>query len=343
MTGPPRPEAARIGEICQAGRGRGADEPPWCKRTDDHDQVLSHRGGKYQAVVEAIREGQCKGPAGFWSAPPRSRNPRYVVAARHRPASAATSRNARQQRQEAQIVADAGSLARQTIATNMAGRGTDIQLGGASEGDEAMAAEDESRTNCARGSRRSMPTKRRQTVLAAGGLFIVGTERHDRRRIDNQLRRPLAVRVMRFRSLFFLSLEDDLDAHLRSERLDAVPYDGMKEAGIVHLGQQSLERAQAKVEGRNFDIRKQLLKFDDDERPAQGDLQPAPGNHAHTDEVEVAADMRQQVIDDLVGRYAAPRLCRAIRGCQGPACRGIDRLNMDLPIAEWAAEDGVDQ
>ena len=187
----------------------------------------------------------------------------------------------------------------------------------------------------------------KQKVIEAGGLYVLATERHESRRIDNQLRGRSGRQGDPGRSSFFLSLEDDLMRIFGSERLDKVLSSlGMKEGeAIIHPWvNKSLERAQAKVEGRNFDIRKQLLKFDDvmnDQRKAifsqRLEIMQAE------DLSEIVQDMRQQVIDDLVDDHMPPKsypeqwetakLHEDLR----------QKLNTDLPVAEWAAEEGADQ
>src|SRR4029079_7706109 len=176
--------------------------------------------------------------------------------------------NARYHEQEAQIIAQAGQPGAVTIATNMAGRGTDIKLGGNAEmriatelegvppGAERTRREEEIRAEVERN---------RQEVLAAGGLFVIGTERHERRRIDNQLRGRSGRQGDPGRSLFYLSLDDDLMRIFGSERMDGMLQTlGLKEGeAIVHPWiNKALEKAQQKVEARNFDMRKNLLKFD---------------------------------------------------------------------------------
>ena len=176
--------------------------------------------------------------------------------------------NARQHEQEAQIVADAGKLGAITIATNMAGRGTDIKLGGNVEFKimEAIAADPEGDHQAIRDRIEAEHAEDEQKVKDAGGLYVLATERHESRRIDNQLRGRSGRQGDPGRSSFFLSLEDDLMRIFGSDRLDKMLGTlGLKEGeAIVHPWvNKSLERAQAKVEARNFDIRKQLLKFDD--------------------------------------------------------------------------------
>ena len=218
--------------------------------------------------------------------------------------------NARQRRR--QIVGDAGKIGAVTIATNMAGRGTDIQLGGNVEMRVWLLWwKTESDPETLRRSITEEHAAEKEKVLASGGLFVLATERHESRRIDNQLRGRSGRQGDPGRSSFFLSLEDDLMRIFGSERLDKVLSTlGMEEGeAIVHPWvNKSLERAQAKVEGRNFDIRKQLLKFDDvmnDQRKAifgqRLDVLEAD------DLSDVVQDMRRDVIDDLITVHMPPR------------------------------------
>ncbi|MEM9797772.1 MAG: preprotein translocase subunit SecA [Pseudomonadota bacterium] len=257
--------------------------------------------------------------------------------------------NARQHEQEAQIVADAGKPGAVTIATNMAGRGTDIQLGGNVEMRvlQAIAADPEADPDEIRSRIEEEVAEEKQKVLDAGGLFVLATERHESRRIDNQLRGRSGRQGDPGRSVFFLSLEDDLMRIFGSERLDKVLSTlGMQEGeAIVHPWvNKSLERAQAKVEGRNFDIRKQLLKFDDvmnDQRKAifEQRLEIMEAE----DIAEVAQDMRHQVVDDLVDQYLPPKTYADQWDAQGLYAAAIETLGIDTKVIEWADEDGVDQ
>jgi preprotein translocase subunit SecA len=257
--------------------------------------------------------------------------------------------NARQHEQEAQIVADAGKLGSVTIATNMAGRGTDIKLGGNVEFKvmEALAANPEAHPDEVRAQIEAEHKGAEEAVKAAGGLFVLGTERHESRRIDNQLRGRSGRQGDPGRSAFFLSLEDDLMRIFGSERLDSVLSKlGMKEGeAIVHPWvNKSLERAQAKVEGRNFDIRKQLLKFDDvmnDQRKAifgqRLEIMEAE------DLGEITRDMRHQVCEDLIDAHMPPKSYPDQWDVPGLVDSVREKMTMDLPVAAWAAEEGVDQ
>ena len=236
-----------------------------------------------------------------------------------------------------------------TIATNMAGRGTDIKLGGNVEFKvmQAIAADPSADHAAIRARIEEEHKADEEAVKAAGGLFVLGTERHESRRIDNQLRGRSGRQGDPGRSAFFLSLEDDLMRIFGSERLDSVLSKlGMKEGeAIVHPWvNKSLERAQAKVEGRNFDIRKQLLKFDDvmnDQRKAifaqRLEIMEAE------DLGDIVRDMRHQVVEDLVDDFMPPKSYPDQWDVPGLTAALRDKMTMDLPVADWAAEEGVDQ
>ncbi len=256
--------------------------------------------------------------------------------------------NARQHEKEAQIVADAGKLGAVTIATNMAGRGTDIQLGGNVEMKvmEALAADPEAHPDELRARIEAEHAEEKQKVIAAGGLFVLATERHESRRIDNQLRGRSGRQGDPGKSSFFLSLEDDLMRIFGSERLDRVLSSlGMKEGeAIVHPWvNKSLEKAQAKVEGRNFDIRKQLLKFDDVMNEQRKVIFSQRREIMESADIsEIAEDMRHQVIDDLVDIHIPPRSYADQWDGAGLKEALAEKVGIDVPAAEWVEEEGVD-
>ncbi|GAB2186971.1 preprotein translocase subunit SecA [Roseibium sp. LAB1] len=256
--------------------------------------------------------------------------------------------NARYHEQEAFIVAQAGLPGAVTIATNMAGRGTDIQLGGNAdmqiamelgdmpEGDERTAKEAQIRTEV---------EELKEKALAAGGLYVIGTERHESRRIDNQLRGRSGRQGDPGHSKFFLSLQDDLMRIFGSERMDSMLQKLGLEDGeaIIHPWiNKALEKAQQKVESRNFDIRKNLLKFDDvmnDQRKVVFDQRiELMDSEAIQDAV---SDMRHDVIDDLVSAHIPERAYPEQWDTEGLQEEVRKYLNLDLPIKDWAAEEGI--
>ena len=256
--------------------------------------------------------------------------------------------NARYHEQEAYIVSQAGVPGAITIATNMAGRGTDIQLGGNAdmrirqelqeipEGGQREQAADEIRSQVAR---------LKEKALKAGGLFVLGTERHESRRIDNQLRGRSGRQGDPGRSKFFLSLEDDLMRIFGSGKLDGMLQKlGLKEdEAIVHPWiNKALEKAQQKVEARNFDLRKNILKYDNvsnDQRKVIFDQRI----ELMRDETvaETIADMRHAVVDDLVAKHV-PENAYPEQWKTAALKEDLTRiLGLDLPVDEWAKEEGI--
>ena len=256
--------------------------------------------------------------------------------------------NARYHEQEAQIIAQAGVPGAVTIATNMAGRGTDIQLGG--NLDMRLATEID--TDLAEDKAQALTTKitqevelAKQEALAAGGLCVVGTERHESRRIDNQLRGRSGRQGDPGRSHFFLSLEDDLMRIFGTDRMDGMLQRlGLQEGeAIVHPWiNKALERAQKKVEARNFDIRKNILKFDDvmnDQRKVVFEQRLEFMNSENlSDTIE---EMRYSVIDDMIAAHIPPRAYPEQWDIEGLSNQINLTFNKDLPVQEWANEEGI--
>lgn len=347
MTGTALTEAEEFMEIYRLGVVEIPTNRP-VQRKDEHDQVYRTAREKYEGVVNMIKSAHEKGQPILVGTTSIEKS-EYLSELLKKEGVPHNVLNARQHEQEAKIVADAGKLGAVTIATNMAGRGTDIQLGGNVEMKvlEAIAADPHLHPDEVRARIEAEHADEKAAVLAAGGLFVLGTERHESRRIDNQLRGRSGRQGDPGRSVFFLSLEDDLMRIFGSDRLDSVLSKlGMKEGeAIVHPWvNKSLERAQAKVEGRNFDIRKQLLKFDDvmnDQRKAifGQRLEIMQADHVG----EVAEDMRLQVIEDLVDFHMPPKSYADTWDAEGLKKACVEKLNLDLPVTEWAAEEGVDQ
>ena len=261
--------------------------------------------------------------------------------------------NARFHEQEAYIVAEAGAPGSVTIATNMAGRGTDIQLGGnfdmrmqrwredlgygAEPSDEEIKAKAaETKADIAAG---------RERALAAGGLYVLGTERHESRRIDNQLRGRTGRQGDPGHSKFYLSCEDDLLRIFAGERLDAIMRTFGVQPGeaITHPWlNKAISTAQRKVEERNYDIRKNLLKYDDvvnDQRKAVFEQRQA--FMVSEDLSEQIGEMRADTIEDFVTLCLPPKSYAEQWDAQGLHERLLTYLGLDLPVVEWAAEEGV--
>ncbi len=347
MTGTAETEAEEFMDIYRLGVVVVPTNRP-IARKDDHDQVYRTAREKYEAIIRRIKTAHEKGQpilVGTTSIE-KSEMLSEMLKKEGIPHNVL---NARQHEQEAKIVADAGKAAAVTIATNMAGRGTDIQLGGNVEMKvmEALAADPAANPDTVRARIEAEHAEEKARVLEAGGLFVLASERHESRRIDNQLRGRSGRQGDPGRSSFYLSLEDDLMRIFGSEKLDKVLSSlGMKEGeAIIHPWvNKSLERAQAKVEARNFDMRKQLLKFDDvmnDQRKVifsqRLEIMEAE------DLEEIVRDMRHQVIDDLVDDFLPPRSYPEQWNTEGLYAAVMEKLALDVPVIDWAKEEGVDQ
>ena len=346
MTGTAATEADEFMEIYKLGVLEIPTNVP-ITRVDADDRVYRTAKEKYAAIVEEVKEANSNGQPVLLGTTSIEKSELLSSLLK---ASGVKHNvlNARQHEQEAAIVADAGKFGAVTIATNMAGRGTDIQLGGNMEMQVLEALKDKPKSNpeLIRKTIEEKHSKDKKQVLKAGGLFVLASERHESRRIDNQLRGRSGRQGDPGKTCFFLSLEDDLMRIFGSERLDKVLSTlGMEEGeAIIHPWvNKSLERAQSKVEARNFDIRKQLLKFDDvmnDQRIAifeqRLDIMRAE------DQTEIIDDMRNDVIDDLINVHIPPKSYPDQWDLDGLKDAVKEGINLDLPIDDWANEEGVD-
>ncbi|MCA1300098.1 preprotein translocase subunit SecA [Stappia indica] len=371
MTGTAQTEAEEFGDIYNLE----VVEIPTnvsVKRIDDDDEVYRTVDEKFNAIVELVDD--CKGrgqpilvgttsieksellashlkKAGYRQvdvSDPEAFKPLFDGDSGTKKEKVFAVLNARYHEQEASIIAQAGLPGAVTIATNMAGRGTDIQLGGNAdmrieheladmpEGEERSAREAEIRAEV---------EARKQQALTAGGLYVIGTERHESRRIDNQLRGRSGRQGDPGHSKFFLSLQDDLMRIFGSDRMDGMLQKlGLKEGeAIVHPWiNRALAKAQQKVEARNFDIRKNLLKFDDvmnDQRKVVFDQRIDLMDGAAV--AETVTDMRHDVIEDLVARHIPEKAYPEQWDTQGLQDEVRQTLNLDLPIVDWAKEEGI--
>ncbi len=317
------------------------------QRTDEDDEVYRTAEEKYNAIVEDIRDCIKRGQPALVGTTSIEKSemlseklkklkvPHNVL-------------NARYHEQEAEIVAQAGVPGTITIATNMAGRGTDIQLGGnfdmrvAKETADMEEGEEKDATIKAIAEEIAAAKKK---VIEAGGLYIIGTERHESRRIDNQLRGRAGRQGDPGRSKFYLSLQDDLMRIFGSERMDGMLRKlGLEEGeAIVHPWiNKALEKAQQKVEARNFDIRKNLLKFDDvmnDQRKVifEQRVELMEGE----DVSGTIEDMRHHMIEDMVARHIPEKAYAEQWDTEGLMEECYQTLNLELPIKDWAAEEGI--
>ncbi|MFN8725529.1 MAG: preprotein translocase subunit SecA [Rhodospirillales bacterium] len=346
MTGTAMTEASEFGEIYKLEVVEIPTNQP-VKRIDADDEVYRTAREKASAIVDLIDEA-------------RKRNQPVLVGTVSIEKSEALSAelqkrnvphqvlNARYHEQEAAIIAQAGRPGAVTIATNMAGRGTDIQLGGNLDmrirlelGDVPEGPAREARI----AEIRAEIETARQAVLAAGGLYVVGTERHESRRIDNQLRGRSGRQGDPGASKFFLSLDDDLMRIFGSERMDGMLQKlGLKEGeAIVHSWiNKALEKAQQKVEARNFEIRKQLLKYDDVMNDQRKVVYEQRRDIMRQDDVaDQIVDMRRETLEALMAR-CIPSNAYHEQWNTGLLHEEVRRIfGLDLPVADWAKEEGI--
>ncbi|MFT4960181.1 MAG: preprotein translocase subunit SecA [Paracoccaceae bacterium] len=346
MTGTAVTEAEEFAEIYGLGVVAIPTNLP-VARVDQDDRVYSTAREKYVAMIEEIKKANAKGQPVLVGTTSIEKS-EMLSEMLTKEGVTHNVLNARQHEKEAQIVADAGKFGAVTIATNMAGRGTDIQLGGNVDMKvlEVLDENPDADPDEVRQIEVAAHAEEKKKVIDAGGLFVIASERHESRRIDNQLRGRSGRQGDPGRTNFYLSLEDDLMRIFGSERLDKVLKTlGLKEGeAIIHPWvNKSLERAQAKVEGRNFDMRKQVLKFDDvmnDQRKVVfGQRREIM---ASADLSDVTVDMRHQVIDDLIDAHMPPKTYADQWDTEGLYAKVIEELGIDVPVMEWAAEEGVD-
>ncbi|MET3519143.1 preprotein translocase subunit SecA [Mesorhizobium abyssinicae] len=317
-------------------------------RKDEDDEVYRTVDEKYKAIVKEIKEARDKGQPILVGTTSIEKSEQLAERLRKDGFKSFEVLNARHHEREAAIVAQAGKPGAITIATNMAGRGTDIQLGGNAEmriaeelGDLPEGPEREAKEKAIRDD----VARLKEKALAAGGLYVLATERHESRRIDNQLRGRSGRQGDPGRSKFFLSLQDDLMRIFGSERMDGMLQKlGLKEdEAIIHPWiNKALEKAQKKVEARNFDIRKNLLKYDDvsnDQRKVvfEQRIELMDGEGLS----ETVAEMRDGVIEEIVAKNIPENAYAEQWNVAGLKAEVAEFLNLDLPVEEWAKEEGI--
>ncbi|RWO00832.1 preprotein translocase subunit SecA [Mesorhizobium sp.] len=317
-------------------------------RIDEDDEVYRTVEEKYKAIVREIKEAREKGQPTLVGTTSIEKSELLAARLRKEGFTDFEVLNARHHEREAAIVAQAGKPGAITIATNMAGRGTDIQLGGNADmriaeelGDMPAGPERDAREKAIRDDVAWLKEK----ALAAGGLYVLATERHESRRIDNQLRGRSGRQGDPGRSKFFLSLQDDLMRIFGSERMDGMLQKlGLKEdEAIIHPWiNKALEKAQKKVEARNFDIRKNLLKYDDvsnDQRKVvfEQRLELMDGEGLS----ETIAEMREGVIEEVVAKAIPENAYAEQWNVAGLKAEVAEFLNLDLPIEDWVKEEGI--
>jgi preprotein translocase subunit SecA len=346
MTGTALTEAAEFGDIY----GLEVVEVPTnveVTRVDRNDEIYKNREAKYRAIVRQIEECAARGQPVLVGTVSIEKSEMLAAELKKRKIPHHVL-NARHHEQEAYIVAQAGLPGAVTIATNMAGRGTDIKLGGNAE--MRIQLELATVTDPAERALRATEieaevARNRDEVLRAGGLYIIGTERHESRRIDNQLRGRSGRQGDPGESKFFLSLEDDLMRIFGSDRISGMLEKlGLKEdEAIDHPWlNKALEKAQAKVEAQHYDARKNILKFDNvmnDQRKVV--YEQRREIMAVDDVTETAESMRQDTIVAVLARNVPENSYPEQWNVSG-LHEEIQRvLSLDLPVAEWAKEEGV--
>ncbi|WP_417840765.1 preprotein translocase subunit SecA [Terasakiella sp.] len=342
MTGTAMTEAGEFAEIYKL---EVVDMPTnrVISRKDYDDEVYRTRGEKINAIIEQIVECVERKQPILVGTVSIEQSEELAAALKKRKIKHEVL-NAKQHEREAYIVAQAGVPGAVTIATNMAGRGTDIQLGG--NLDMRVQTELSDNPSDAEIERlKNEIAEAKQIALDAGGLFVLGTERHESRRIDNQLRGRSGRQGDVGASKFFLSLEDDLMRIFGSERMDGMLRKLGLEDGeaIVHPWiNKALEKAQQKVEARNFDMRKQLLKFDDVMNDQRKVIFEQRREMMSTEDVsDLIKDMRYDVIEGIVDK-CIPEKAYAEQWDTDALHEEITRVfNIDLPVKEWAKEEGV--
>ena len=309
-------------------------------RDDRNDLIYLTIDEKYDAIVQDIEEVTDKGQPVLVGTASIESSERLSKELNRRKIKHSVL-NAKQHEREAEIVAQAGRPRVVTIATNMAGRGTDIVLGGNWEAEVAALGED--RTDEQVAAVKAAWEERHQAVIDAGGLHIVGTERHESRRIDNQLRGRAGRQGDPGSSRFFLSMEDDLMRIFASDRLRNF----MQSLGLEHgeaiehrMVNNSIEKAQRRVEGRNFDARKELLEYDDVANDQRHYIYEQRNELMDGDDIEDAVtEIREQVIDDLISEYIPPESIEDQWDVEGLEQALAAEFNSTQPIHTWLAED----
>ncbi len=349
MTGTAMTEAGEFGEIYGLEVIDIPTNVPQV-RIDEDDEVYRTAAEKYDAILREIREAQEKKQPVLVGTVSIEKS-EHLSGLLKQNGIQHNVLNARFHEQEALIIAQAGKPGAVTIATNMAGRGTDIQLGGNLEMriEEELAkvpdSEREARAEALRKQIDGELAEARKFVLDSGGLYVIGTERHEARRIDNQLRGRSGRQGDPGRSKFYLSLEDDLMRIFGSERIDTMLRKlGLEEGeAIIHPWiNKALEKAQKKVEERNYEIRKNLLKFDDVMNDQRKVIYDQRKDLMVTDDVsETIVEMREQVIEEAVTRCIPEKAYAEQWDVDGLHEEALRLLGLDLPITDWAQEEGI--
>ncbi|MBV5259857.1 preprotein translocase subunit SecA [Synechococcus moorigangaii CMS01] len=352
MTGTASTEAEEFAGIYSLGVTEIPTNRP-VQRIDEDDELYRTAKEKYDALITSIEEAHARQQPILVGTVSIEKSEVLSELLKKRKIKHQVL-NARYHEQEAAIIAQAGVPGAVTIATNMAGRGTDIQLGGnvdflvndwLNEERKAGREPDDTAISEKRKAIEAEVAERKKVALEAGGLYVIGTERHESRRIDNQLRGRTGRQGDPGRSKFFISVEDDLLRIFAPERLDTIMRTmGMKEGEHIQHPWMSkaVETSQKKVEQRNFDIRKNILKYDDVMNDQRKAIFEQRIEFMEAENVsDVVKDMRHQCAEDLVERHMPPRAYADQWDTEGLQEEIEKHFNLQLPIKEWAAEDGI--
>jgi preprotein translocase subunit SecA len=312
------------------------------KRKDMNDLVYLTMAEKFDAIIEEIR-GCVKEQRPVLVGTASIEMSEMVSQALTKADVTHNVLNAKHHEREASIIAEAGRPCAVTIATNMAGRGTDIGLGGKLEVE--LAALGENVTEAEKQAAKADWKIRHDLVLAAGGLHIIGTERHESRRIDNQLRGRAGRQGDPGSSRFFLSLEDNLLRIFAPERIKGLMQKlGMEKGEAIEhrMVSNAIEKSQRKVEGRNFDMRKQLLEYDDVANDQRTVVYDQRNELMSTDDIaDVITNVRAEVVDSAIDRFIAPQSLAEQWDVSGLEAELEKQFGMALPVQEWL--DGDDR
>lgn len=318
------------------------------QRIDEDDAIYRTAAEKFDAIADLIKECQERGQPVLVGTTSIEKSEMLADILRKKNVGQMNVLNARHHEQEAFIVADAGLPGAITIATNMAGRGTDIQLGGNLEmriEREAKELEGEAR-EAKIAEIKAKIADEKQKALAAGGLMVIGTERHESRRIDNQLRGRSGRQGDPGHSKFFLSLQDDLMRIFPVDSMDSMLGKLGLEQGesITHPWvTKAIERAQGKVESRNFDIRKNILKYDDVMNDQRKVIFEQRLEFMDAQDVsETVTEMRHDVVENIVAKAIPPRAYPEQWKSEQLEAEAKQYLNVDAPVSEWAKEEGIE-
>ena len=310
------------------------------QRDDLADLIYLSKEEKYAAIIEEIKELQAKGQP-ILVGTVSIESSELISNALKKGKIKHQVLNAKFHAKEADIIAQAGRPGTVTIATNMAGRGTDIVLGGNLQADIDALGENPSEENIAK-AKEAWP-KRHDEVLDAGGLAIIGTERHESRRIDNQLRGRSGRQGDPGLSRFYLSLEDDLMRIFASERLGMMMQRlGWEEGEALEhkMVSRAIENAQRKVEQRNFDMRKNLLEYDDVANDQRRVIYEQRNELMESDDIqETVEDMRYDVVQDVISQYVPPQSIEEMWDIKGLEQRLEQDFTIDLPVQSWLDAD----